>query len=64
MSTFKVHCMAMFLSIANIIIGIQLVAFGIADRFVDYGWTGPIGFGIWNGIWVSIGESLFTVIPL
>ena len=49
----EVFTMARSLAIVHIIIGLLLVCFGIADRVVDYGWTGRYGFGIWIGLWVS-----------
>ena len=52
--------MARFLAIMQIIIGVVLIGFGIADRLVKgrgyyyyYNWTGYVYFGIWIGIWVS-----------
>ena len=54
--------MARFLAIIQIVIGVLLIGFGIADRLVKgrgyyyyyhYDWTGYVYFGIWIGIWVS-----------
>ena len=52
--------MARFLAIMQIITGVLLIGFGIADRLVKgrgfytyYDWTGYIYFGVWIGIWVS-----------
>ena len=51
--------MARFLAIIQIVTGVLLIGFGIADRLVttrecDYfsDWTGYLYFGIWIGIWV------------
>ena len=56
----KATKMARFLAIMQIIIGVVLIGFGIADRLVKgrgyyyyYNWTGYVYFGIWIGIWVS-----------
>ena len=49
----RVATMARILSIMHIIVGSLLICFGIADRAVEYFYTGDIGFGIWIGIWVS-----------
>lgn len=49
----KVVNMARNLAIVHIIVGSLLICFGIADRAVEYFWTGYGGFGIWIGIWVS-----------
>ena len=52
--------MARFLAIMQIVTGVLLIGFGIADRLVKgrgfytfYDWTGYIYFGVWIGIWVS-----------
>ena len=54
--------MARFLAIIQIVTGVLLIGFGIADRLVKgrgyyhyyhYDWTGYVYFGIWIGIWVS-----------
>ena len=54
--------MARFLAIIQIVTGVLLIGFGIADRLVITGgryyyyyyheWTGYAYFGIWIGIWV------------
>ena len=58
--------MARFLAIIQIVTGVLLIGFGIADRLVTtgtryyyyyyyryyYDWTGYVYFGIWIGIWV------------
>jgi len=49
----KVAKMARILAIVHIIVGVLLICFGIADRAVEYFWTGYVGFGIWIGLWVS-----------
>ena len=49
----KVANMARNLAIVHIIVGFLLICFGIADRAVEYFWTGYGGYGIWMGIWVS-----------
>ena len=45
--------MARILATIHIILGSFLVFFGIAERDVDYFWTGHGYFGIWIGVWVS-----------
>ena len=48
--------MARFLAIMQIITGVLLLGFGIADRLVEgrrYNGIGYVYFGIWIGIWVS-----------
>ena len=53
--------MARFLAIIQIVTGVLLIGFGIADRLVTtegryyyyHEWTGYVYFGIWIGIWVS-----------
>ena len=45
--------MGRILAIVHIIIGFLLFCFGIADRVLEYSFTGYVGFGIWIGIWVS-----------
>ena len=67
--------MARFLAIIQIVTGVLLIGFGIADRLVTTGsryyykhdWTGYAYFGIWIGIWVSkcshfmkINENIFS----
>lgn len=52
-SSVKVAKMARILAIIHIILGFFLVYFGIAERDVDYFWTGHGYFGIWIGVWVS-----------
>ena len=49
----KVANMARTLAIVHIIVGFLLICFGIADRAVEYFWTGYGGYGIWMGIWVN-----------
>ena len=49
----KAAQMARILAIVHIIVGFLLICFGIAERLVDYFFTGDIGFGIWIGFWVS-----------
>ena len=53
--------MARFLAIIQIVTGVLLIGFGIADRLVTtegryyyyyHEWTGYVYFGIWIGIWV------------
>lgn len=48
--------MARILALVHIIVGFLLICFGIADRAVEYFWTGYGGYGIWMGIWVSKGS--------
>ena len=45
--------MARILAIVHIIVGFYLSQFGIADRAVEYFWTGYGCYGIWTGAWVS-----------
>lgn len=45
--------MARILAIVHIIVGFLLICFGIADRAVEYFWTGYGCYGIWTGVWVS-----------
>ncbi|KAL9960997.1 hypothetical protein ACROYT_G029871 [Oculina patagonica] len=54
----KVANMARILAIAHIIVGSLLICFGIADRAVDYYWTGYSGCGIWTGVWMCIAGGL------
>ena len=49
----KVANMARILAIVHIIVGFLLICFGIADRAVEYFWTGYGCYGIWIGVWVS-----------
>ena len=49
----KVANMARILAIVHIIVGFLLICFGIADRAVEYFWTGYASYGIWIGVWVS-----------
>ena len=51
--------MTRFLAIMQILTGVFLIGFGIADRLVTategsylHEWTGLVYFGIWIGIWV------------
>ena len=41
------------LACIQIITGVLMLGFGIADRLVGWTWTGHVYFGIWIGIWVS-----------
>ena len=50
----KVANMARILTIVHIIVGFLLVCFGIADRVVEYFFTGYGCYGIWIGVWVSL----------
>ena len=49
----KVANMARILAIVHIIVGFLLICFGIADRVVEYFYTGYGCYGIWIGVWVS-----------
>ena len=49
----KVANMARILAFVHIIVGSLLICFGIADRAVEYFWTGYGCYGIWMGVWVS-----------
>ena len=49
----KVANMARILAIVHIIVGFLLICFGIADRVVEYFYTGYGCYGIWMGVWVS-----------
>lgn len=55
----KVANMARILAIVHIIVGSLLICFGIADRAVEYFWTGYGCYGIWMGVWVSMLASIF-----
>ena len=57
----KVANMARVLAIVHIIVGFLLICFGIADRVVEYFWTGDICFGIWTSSWVSYVCSLSNI---
>ncbi|XP_078382680.1 uncharacterized protein LOC144665322 isoform X2 [Oculina patagonica] len=50
----RVINMARILAIVHIVVGFLLICFGIAERAVEYFWTGYGGFGIWIGIWAGI----------
>ena len=49
----RVVVMTRILAIVHIIVGFLLICFGIADRAVEYFWTGYVSYGIWIGVWVS-----------
>ena len=52
--------MARILAIVHIIVGFLLICFGIADRAVEYFWTGYGCYGIWIGVWVSCARVCFS----
>ena len=57
----KAANMARILAIVHIVVGFLLICFGIADRAVEYFWTGYGCFGIWTGIWVSYACGLSNI---
>ncbi|KAL9976303.1 hypothetical protein ACROYT_G013587 [Oculina patagonica] len=50
----KIINTARILAIAHIIVGFLVVSFGIADRVVEYFWTGNGCHGIWMGVWMCV----------
>ncbi|KAL9961009.1 hypothetical protein ACROYT_G029885 [Oculina patagonica] len=57
-SSAKVAKMARILAMVHIIVGFLLICFGIADRLVEYIWTGYGYFGVWIGIWMCVTGGL------
>ncbi len=53
--------LARLLAYANVIVGFLLFCLGITDRILEYASTGSVGFGIWIGTWVSIGEVFYRL---
>lgn len=60
-SSAKVAKMARILAFVHIIVGFLLICFGIADRLVEYFWTGYGCFRVWIGIWVSFVCALSNI---
>ncbi|XP_078382698.1 uncharacterized protein LOC144665335 [Oculina patagonica] len=54
----KVANMARVLAIVHIVVGSILICFGIADRAMQYYWTGYGCYGIWMGVWMCIAGGL------
>ncbi|KAL9961003.1 hypothetical protein ACROYT_G029878 [Oculina patagonica] len=54
----KVANMARVLAIVHIVVGSILICFGIADRALQYYWTGYGCYGIWMGVWMCIAGGL------